>query len=67
MSKDKALKGTTRRKFLKAAAATSVATMALPTIAKAQEPITWRWQSTWPAPRTSSTNSPATSPRRSTT
>jgi TRAP-type mannitol/chloroaromatic compound transport system substrate-binding protein len=49
MSKDKALKGTTRRKFLKAAAATSVATMALPTIAKAQEPITWRWQSTWGA------------------
>jgi TRAP-type mannitol/chloroaromatic compound transport system substrate-binding protein len=49
MSKDKALKATTRRKFLKAAAATSVATMALPTIAKAQEPITWRWQSTWGA------------------
>jgi len=47
MTKDKALKATTRRKFLGGAAATSVATMTLPTIAKAQEPITWRWQSTW--------------------
>ena len=49
MTKDKALKATTRRKFLRGAAATSVATMALPTIVKAQEPITWRWQSTWGA------------------
>jgi len=48
MTKDKAPKATTRRKFLRGAAATSVATMALPTIARAQEPITWRWQSTWP-------------------
>ena len=49
MNKDKALKATTRRKFLSGVAATSVATVALPTIAKAQEPITWRWQSTWGA------------------
>ena len=49
MTKDKALKATTRRKFLSGAAATSVAAVALPTIAKAQEPITWRWQSTWGA------------------
>ena len=49
MIKDKALKATTRRKFLRGAAATSVAAAALPTIAKAQEPITWRWQSTWPS------------------
>jgi TRAP-type mannitol/chloroaromatic compound transport system substrate-binding protein len=49
MTKDKTLKATTRRKFLKSAAATSVGAVALPTIAKAQEPITWRWQSTWGA------------------
>jgi TRAP-type mannitol/chloroaromatic compound transport system substrate-binding protein len=49
MTKDKTIRATTRRKFLKSAAATSVAAAALPTIAKAQEPITWRWQSTWGA------------------
>lgn len=49
MIKDKALKATTRRKFLRGAAATSVAAATLPTIARAQEPITWRWQSTWGA------------------
>src|SRR5262244_2595192 len=49
MTKDKATKATTRRKFLRGAAVASVATVALPTIARTQEPITWRWQSTWPS------------------
>jgi TRAP-type mannitol/chloroaromatic compound transport system substrate-binding protein len=49
MTKDKALKATTRRKFLRGAAVASAAAVTLPTIAKAQEPITWRWQSTWGA------------------
>ena len=38
----------TRRKFLRAAAATTAATVAAPAVVKAQGPITWRWQSTWP-------------------
>src|SRR5215470_16684964 len=46
---NKTVRDTTRRKFLRAAAATSVAATALPTVVKAQEPITWRWQSTWPS------------------
>src|SRR5579859_2230452 len=38
-----------RRKFLTgAAAASGAATLGFPTIAKAQGPITWRFQSTWP-------------------
>src|SRR5262245_47125965 len=49
MSKDKALKATTRRKFLRGAAATSAAALAAPTIAKAQASINLRWQSTWPS------------------
>jgi len=49
MSQNNASKATTRRKFLRGAAAASTAAVALPTIAKAQEPITWRWQSTWGA------------------
>jgi TRAP-type mannitol/chloroaromatic compound transport system substrate-binding protein len=49
MSQSNASKATTRRKFLRGAAAASAAAAALPTIAKAQEPITWRWQSTWGA------------------
>ena len=49
MSKNKASKAATRRKFLKGAAATSVAAVALPSVVKAQGPITWRFQSTWPA------------------
>ncbi len=42
---------TTRRKFLTAAtsAAAGAATLGFPTIAKAQGPISMRWQSTWPA------------------
>jgi len=41
----------TRRGFLKAAsgAAAGVATLGFPMIAKAQGPISMRWQSTWPA------------------
>src|SRR3954464_5009053 len=40
-----------RRKFLAgaAAAATGAATLGFPMIAKAQGPITMRWQSTWPS------------------
>jgi TRAP-type mannitol/chloroaromatic compound transport system substrate-binding protein len=39
-----------RRNFLKTAAVTAgaAATMGFPTIVKAQTPINWRWQSTWP-------------------
>jgi len=39
-----------RRNFLKAAAVTAgaAATMGFPTVVKAQGPISWRWQSTWP-------------------
>ena len=40
-----------RRKFLKggAAAVAGAATLAVPQIARAQEPIVWKFQSTWPA------------------
>jgi TRAP-type mannitol/chloroaromatic compound transport system substrate-binding protein len=38
----------TRRKFLRAAAATTAATVAAPAVVQAQGAITWRWQSTWP-------------------
>jgi TRAP-type mannitol/chloroaromatic compound transport system substrate-binding protein len=37
-----------RRKFLKSAAAAGAATLAFPMVARAQGPITMRWQSTWP-------------------
>jgi len=37
-----------RRRFLKSAAAAGVATLGFPMIAKAQGPISMRWQSTWP-------------------
>jgi TRAP-type mannitol/chloroaromatic compound transport system substrate-binding protein len=37
-----------RRRFLKSAAAASVATLGFPMVAKAQGPISMRWQSTWP-------------------
>src|SRR5258705_10719627 len=42
--------GVSRRAVLKgsAAAAAGAATVGFPTIAKAQGPITMRWQSTWP-------------------
>src|SRR4051812_31442614 len=39
----------TRRRFLKTAAASAAAAVAAPTIVRAQGPITMRWQSTWPS------------------
>jgi TRAP-type mannitol/chloroaromatic compound transport system substrate-binding protein len=42
-------KTTTRRRFLKVAAAGAAATVAAPNIASAQGPVSMRWQSTWPA------------------
>src|SRR6187431_2237802 len=38
-----------RRNFLKVAAAGAAATVAAPNIASAQGPVSMRWQSTWPA------------------
>jgi len=38
-----------RRRFLKGAAVAGAASVAMPMTAKAQGPITMRWQSTWPA------------------
>jgi TRAP-type mannitol/chloroaromatic compound transport system substrate-binding protein len=46
LTKDKT---TTRRRFLKVAAAGAAATVAAPNIASAQGPVSMRWQSTWPA------------------
>jgi TRAP-type mannitol/chloroaromatic compound transport system substrate-binding protein len=45
-SKDRA---SSRRRFLKVAAAGAAATVATPAIVSAQGPINMRWQSTWPA------------------
>jgi TRAP-type mannitol/chloroaromatic compound transport system substrate-binding protein len=42
-------KTTTRRRFLKVAAAGAAATVAAPGIASAQGPVSMRFQSTWPA------------------
>lgn len=39
----------TRRRFLKVAAAGAAATVAAPAVVSAQGPITMRWQSTWPS------------------
>src|SRR5260221_9629222 len=53
MSKEQSKKTETasRRKFLAGAAAATAgaATLGFPMIAKAQGPISMRWQSTWPA------------------
>src|SRR2546428_1323354 len=38
----------TRRKFLKGAAVATAATVAAPSVVRAQGPINMRWQSTWP-------------------
>ena len=38
-----------RRKFLGVAAAAGAGTLAFPMIARAQGPISMRWQSTWPS------------------
>src|SRR3954469_7013957 len=50
MSNQQAKPEVSRRKFLRgAAAATGTAALGFPMIAKAQGPISMRWQSTWPA------------------
>jgi len=46
-NKDGSQKGVSRRNFLTAAAA-GAAALGFPMVAKAQGPITMRWQSTWP-------------------
>ncbi|MCX5826017.1 MAG: twin-arginine translocation signal domain-containing protein [Deltaproteobacteria bacterium] len=50
LGKDTKTEGVSRRKFLTGAAAATagVATLGFPMIAKAQGPISMRWQSTWP-------------------
>jgi TRAP-type mannitol/chloroaromatic compound transport system substrate-binding protein len=42
-------KSATRRKFLKGAAMATAATVAAPSVVRAQGPINMRWQSTWPS------------------
>jgi TRAP-type mannitol/chloroaromatic compound transport system substrate-binding protein len=42
-------KASTRRRFLKTAAASAAAAVAAPNIVSAQGPISMRWQSTWPS------------------
>jgi TRAP-type mannitol/chloroaromatic compound transport system substrate-binding protein len=51
MSNQQATPGASRRRFLKgaSAAATGAAALGFPMIAKAQGPVTMRWQSTWPS------------------
>jgi TRAP-type mannitol/chloroaromatic compound transport system substrate-binding protein len=49
MTKPTKDKTTSRRRFLKVAAAGAAATVAAPNIASAQGPTSMRWQSTWPA------------------
>ena len=49
MTKPSKDKTSSRRNFLKVAAAGAAATVAAPNIASAQGPISMRWQSTWPA------------------
>jgi TRAP-type mannitol/chloroaromatic compound transport system substrate-binding protein len=46
---DKSQAAPTRRKFLRGAAIASAATIAAPSIVKAQGPISMRFQSTWPS------------------
>jgi TRAP-type mannitol/chloroaromatic compound transport system substrate-binding protein len=49
MSKKSPSTPTTRRKFLTGAAVTTAATVAAPSVVRAQGPINMRWQSTWPS------------------
>jgi TRAP-type mannitol/chloroaromatic compound transport system substrate-binding protein len=49
MTKTTKDKTSTRRRFLKVAAAGAAATVAAPAIVSAQGPISMRWQSTWPS------------------
>jgi len=46
---DKTTKAGSRRRFLTTAGATAAATIAAPSVVKAQGPISMRWQSTWPS------------------
>ena len=48
-SRPQAGAASSRRKFLQAAGIGAAATVAAPSIVRAQGPITMRWQSTWPA------------------
>lgn len=41
--------GTSRRRFLRGAAAAGAAMAAAPSIVRAQGPVSMRWQSTWPS------------------
>ncbi|MBR1273630.1 TRAP transporter substrate-binding protein [Bradyrhizobium sp. AUGA SZCCT0283] len=49
MTKPTKDKTSTRRRFLKVAAASAATAVAAPTIVSAQGPISMRWQSTWPS------------------
>ena len=49
MSKKSPSTPTTRRKFLTGAAVATAATVAAPSVVRAQGPINMRWQSTWPS------------------
>jgi TRAP-type mannitol/chloroaromatic compound transport system substrate-binding protein len=49
MSKKSSSTPTTRRKFLTGAAVATAATVAAPSVVRAQGPINMRWQSTWPS------------------
>jgi TRAP-type mannitol/chloroaromatic compound transport system substrate-binding protein len=49
MTKSSKDRVSSRRRFLKVAAAGAAATVAAPTIVSAQGPVNMRWQSTWPA------------------
>src|SRR4051794_41404471 len=49
MTKPTKGKTSSRRSFLKVAAAGAAATVAAPNIVSAQGPISMRWQSTWPS------------------
>jgi TRAP-type mannitol/chloroaromatic compound transport system substrate-binding protein len=49
MTKPTKDKTSTRRRFLKVAAAGAAAAVAAPTVVSAQGPISMRWQSTWPS------------------
>jgi TRAP-type mannitol/chloroaromatic compound transport system substrate-binding protein len=49
MSKKSSSSPTTRRKFLTGAAVATAATVAAPSVVRAQGPVNMRWQSTWPS------------------
>ena len=49
MTKPSKDKTSTRRRFLKVAAASAATAVAAPTVVSAQGPISMRWQSTWPS------------------